>query len=112
MGGNGVLYFYNEGGWNGYSKLPYLGGKLTGSVMLLSCQGGSGGSNSVAFNLAKRSAAKVVAAKNSSVNYGLVSKEPLLDSMIKGNWVKISAIKGKTYREEVLGKVWKYRYLN
>lgn len=111
-GGEGVLYFYQEPGWNSYSSLAYLGTKLNGKIMLLSCHGGTG-LNSVAYNLSKRSGRAVIAAKNSSVNYNwLLNKDPDLDDKTNGVWARISAIKGTTYKCTDLGTTWRFSYLD
>ena len=82
--GKGVLYFYNET-WNNYSNLNYLGSVVNGNIMLLSCQGGSGGTGSVAYNLSKRGGAGVVCAKDSAVNYNWIfNRNPDLDNKQNG----------------------------
>ncbi|MBQ2803293.1 MAG: hypothetical protein IJF07_05275 [Lachnospiraceae bacterium] len=112
-GGTGCLYFYNEAGWSNYSSLNYLGSVVKGNVMLLSCQGGTGRTSSVAYNLSKRTGRGVVCAKDSAVNYNwLFNKNPDLDDKENGEWVKISAIKGRTYKCKSLGTKWKYNLLN
>lgn len=75
---------------------------MSGNILLLSCQGGTGETNSVAYNLSKRSGAAVITAKNSDVNYNwLFNKNPDLDNKSKGAWVRISAVRGRTYKCEV-----------
>lgn len=108
-GGKGKLYFKNST-FTSFSKLSYLGPCLKGNVMLLSCHGGTGGSSSVAFKLAKKSGKKVIASKNSSVNYNIITKDPYLDNRKKGKWVKIYCVKGK-YLCDTLGTTWKFSYL-
>ncbi len=113
-GGEGVLYFANEPGWNDYSRLNYLGAPIIkGNIMLLSCQGGTGGTGSVAYNLSKRTGSAVICAKNSAVNYNwLFNKNPDLDNKSSGTWARISAIRGVTYKCTDLGTQWRFNYLN
>ena len=110
--GVGGLYFYQESLWNSYSELDYLGSKLQGNILLLSCNGGTGLKKSVAYNLSKKSGASVVAASNSSVNYDWLFKNPYLDDKTNGQWVRITAIRGTTYRAHKLGTSWKFDYLD
>ena len=82
-GGKGVLYFYNESGWNNFLQLKYMGNKIRGNILLLSCHGGSDGANSVATKLSKRSNTSVICAKDCSVNYDYISKSPFLSDLKK-----------------------------
>ena len=108
-GGKGALYFYNSSIKN-FSGLYYLGGAMTGKIMLLSCQGGTGRDESVAYQLAKRSGKSVIAAKNSPVNYYRTTREPYLKDRDKGNWIMVDNPKSRYYSRS-LGKKWDYDYL-
>lgn len=110
-GGTGVFCFYNENGWNNFNKLSYLGNKINGSVMLLSCNGGTGGGGSVARFISQRSGVSVVSANNSNVNYEwFATKNPCLQDKQNGRWIRTTVV-GMQIRSSMLGMYWKYSYL-
>ena len=109
-GGKGVLYFYNESGWNNFLQLKYMGNKIRGNILLLSCHGGSDGANSVATKLSKRSNTSVICAKDCSVNYDYISKSPFLSDLKNGRWIK-TYVNGNQIRTSILGYIWDYKYL-
>ena len=60
--GKGKLYFYGEA-MSGVASLNYK--TITGKVYLFSCNGGNGGSNSFAAQIAKKTNARVIACSGS-----------------------------------------------
>lgn len=109
-GGKGVLYFYNEKGWNNYAQLKNMGNTIQGNILLLSCHGGTNGASSVATNLSKYSNTSVISARDCSVNYDYFTKDPYLSDLKNGRWIK-TYINGKQIRTSILGYFRDYKYI-